>query len=283
MNPYLFGCCVLMALWLITFWMVRRRKKERDLHEFWWASFTCFLMGITEPLYVPEYWDPPSVLKFYRWDLESFIFCFAIGGIASVFSELPRVKRVMYAIDYALWFIFKEIVLRVRRVFLGRSDDAKIANVTFTPVVLAKDQIRIENMILVAFFVGMFGMTAQLNLNIIYDAAIVCLSTAIFIWWRRPRLRRQIVGGGVSFTFLYAIVLVVDVNVYPDFFSYWNLTQLSGIFIAKAPLEEYLFAFTFGAFWAPLYEAWKNEKYAPYAGPSALAARNILTPTAKSP
>ena len=26
-------------------------------------------------------------------------------------------------------------------------------------------------------------------------------------------------------------------------------------------LEEYLFAFTFGAFWAPLYEAWKDEKY----------------------
>jgi hypothetical protein len=121
-------------------------------------------------------------------------------------------------------------------------------------------------MILVTFFIAMFGMTTQLDLNIIYDAAIVCLSTAVFIWWRRPKLRWQIVGGGLTFVLLYAIVLIVDVSVYPDFFSYWNLSQLSGIFIARAPLEEYIFAFTFGAFWAPLYEAWKDEKYAPFAG-----------------
>ena len=263
MNPYLFGCLFLMSLWLITLWRVRRRSREQDLREFWWASFTCCLLGVTEPLYVPEYWDPPSILKFYRWDLESFIFCFAIGGIASVLTELPRVKKAIHAIDYALWFIFKEVILRIRGALFGQSEAMSMANVTFSPVVLAKEQLRTENMILVAFFLAMFGTTAQLNLNIIYDVAIVCFSTALFIWWRSPKLRWQIVGGGMSFMFLYSIVLLVDVMIYPHFFDCWNLSQLSGVFIAKAPLEEYLFAFTFGAFWAPLYEAWKNEKKAP--------------------
>jgi hypothetical protein len=38
------------------------------------------------------------------------------------------------------------------------------------------------------------------------------------------------------------------------------LEELSGLRFAGAPLEEYLFAITFGALCAPLYEAWKDEK-----------------------
>ena len=125
---------------------------------------------------------------------------------------------------------------------------------------MTKDQVRIENMMLLTFFAAIFGTTAHFGLNIIYDAAIVCVATAGFIWWRRPKLRWQILGGGIAFTIIYMIVLVVVGKIYPEFYDHWNLKELSGKCFVGAPIEEYLFAFTFGLFWAPLYEVWKDEK-----------------------
>src|SRR5713226_5729909 len=71
-NPYLFGSFVLMGFWSVGLFVVRRRHDVADLREFWWSSFACALLGVTEPLFVPEYWSPPSVLQIGRWDLESF-------------------------------------------------------------------------------------------------------------------------------------------------------------------------------------------------------------------
>ena len=120
MNPYLFGSIILMVIWLYTYWRVKRRKDVRDLREFWWASFTCCPLGVTEPLYVPKYWNLPSVLKFYRWDMESFIFCFVIGGVAAVFTELPKIKSIARAIDNTLWDIFGKAILLIKRAFEGK-------------------------------------------------------------------------------------------------------------------------------------------------------------------
>ena len=265
MNPYFFGSLILMAMWLFTYWRVRRRKKTQDVREFWWASWTCFLLGMTEPLYVPAYWDPPSLLKFYRWDFESFIFCFAIGGISAVFTELPGVKQAAKTVDHFLWEIFGRAIRGIRRMFGPEVHQPSAQRIHPGRVFVEPEQLKLrqddlDNTILVIFFIAMLGATAQLNINIIYDAAIVCLSTAVLIWWRRPGLRWKIVGGALTFTVLYTVVLTTTHAFYPDFFSYWKLDQLSHIFIFSAPLEEYVFAFTFGAFWSPLYEAWKHEK-----------------------
>jgi len=53
----------------------------------WRASFATSLFGATEPIFVPEYWKPPSLFELAQrtgFDIESFIFCFAIGGIGAV-------------------------------------------------------------------------------------------------------------------------------------------------------------------------------------------------------
>ena len=95
-------------------------------------------------------------------------------------------------------------------------------------------------MILTAFFFAVFGATSHFELNIIYDVAIVSVATAVFIWWRRPKLRWQILGGGLSFTVIYTVVLVVVGLEYPDFYDHWNHKELSGECFAGAPIEEYL-------------------------------------------
>ena len=262
MNPYLFGCGVLMAFWAFTYWRVKRRKLADDMHELWWASVSCSILGITEPLYVPAYWAPPSILKLYRWDLESFVFCFAVGGIAAVFWELPRIKRIMLAVDYLVWRSVRGCVMPVRRSILGEPESGGIANITYSPVLFSREDLRNQNLFLLTFFLALFGTSSQFNMNIIYDAAFVCFGTAAFIWLRRPRLRVQIFSGGITFTLVYGAVLFIVGEWYPRFFDCWNHGALSGISIGKAPIEEYLFALSFGVMWAPLYEAWKVQRHA---------------------
>lgn len=51
------------------------------------ASLITMLFGFTEPLFVPEYWSPPSLFNLALetgFDVESLIFCFGIGGIGAV-------------------------------------------------------------------------------------------------------------------------------------------------------------------------------------------------------
>ena len=44
MNPFLFGSIIIMIFWLITLIVLKRKKLERNIHEFWWASFACSLL-----------------------------------------------------------------------------------------------------------------------------------------------------------------------------------------------------------------------------------------------
>jgi hypothetical protein len=260
MNAYLFGTLLLLAFWLLArLFGLPLTRKPWMRREFWWASFTCAALGFSEPLFVPSYWNPPSLLKFGHWDFESFPFCLATGGLAAILCEIPPIKRVLVGFNFIVERIVRGLLALVSAL-TGRRFHAAMLDRPSVSILIPRDQLRIENMLLVTFALAVFGVTGQFAINIIYKAAIVCLSSALWIVWRRPSLRWQILGGGISFTLLYTIVLVVTPLRYPDFFSYWNLSALSGLRILGAPAEEYLYAFTFGAFWAPLYEAWKQTR-----------------------
>ncbi|MDQ7073279.1 MAG: hypothetical protein Q9N32_07220, partial [Gammaproteobacteria bacterium] len=61
------------------------------------SSLFTMPFGLTEPLFVPEYWMPPSLFNLAEntgFDIESLIFCFGIGGIGSVFYNLFTRKRI---------------------------------------------------------------------------------------------------------------------------------------------------------------------------------------------
>jgi hypothetical protein len=262
MNAYFFGCLVLLGMWAISWLVIRIRRSRGALEEFWWASLTCSAFGFTEPLFVPEYWVPPSVLSFYRWDLESFLFCFAVGGITSVAVELSWMRRFSLWLDYCVWRCVRAFFVGLYLLILQRKP-TEVFIVSYSPVrpAVTPQQLRTENMLLVTFFAAMLGATTQFGLNIIYDTGIVCLAAAVFITWRRPELRWQVIGGGITFTLIYTVVLTITGFVYPDFYrDHWQLDRLSGIWIADAPLEEYIFAFSFGVLWTPLYEVWKNSE-----------------------
>ncbi len=50
------------------------------------ASIPTAVFGLTEPFFVPRYWNPPTLFDLAQrtgFDIESLIFCFAIGGIGA--------------------------------------------------------------------------------------------------------------------------------------------------------------------------------------------------------
>lgn len=60
-------------------------------------------LGLTEPLFVPEYWNPPSLLELAQrtgFDLESLIFSFAIGGIGAVLYD-ALARRELRSMSHA--------------------------------------------------------------------------------------------------------------------------------------------------------------------------------------
>src|SRR6516165_2219719 len=63
-----------------------------------WASVCTAPLGLTEPLFVPAYWSPPSLLNLARttgFDVESLIFSFWIGGIGAVLYDMFAGRTLM--------------------------------------------------------------------------------------------------------------------------------------------------------------------------------------------
>lgn len=68
-----------------------------------WSSLFTAPLGLTEPIFVPEYWSPPSLFDLALstgFDIESLIFCFGIGGISPVFYNLLT-RQAILPVDVA--------------------------------------------------------------------------------------------------------------------------------------------------------------------------------------
>jgi hypothetical protein len=166
-------------------------------------------------------------------------------------------RRFFQAVDRAMWRFIRAILAPFRG--LTGTDTPPVDE-----VMLSAEELRQENTLLLAVFLGSFGFTAHTGLNVIYNAALASVALGVYIAWRRPRLRWQVWSGALVFLLIYTFVLQVVGRMYPRFYEdHWNLRALSGVWVLNAPLEEYVFAATFGAFWAPLYEAWRNQRHAP--------------------
>ena len=68
-------------------WVALYAMKSTFHREMLRVSLLTSLLGFSEPIFVPTYWNPPSLFDLAQrtgFDIESLIFCFAIGGICAV-------------------------------------------------------------------------------------------------------------------------------------------------------------------------------------------------------
>lgn len=196
------------------------------------VSLVTTAFGLTEPLFVPEYWNPPTLFDLAQrtgFDIESLIFCFGIGGIGSVlYSVLTHRNDVV-------------VPASEKRMPLHRHHYKTLASP------------------FVAFLLLYF-----LPWNPIYPSIAAMAVGAIATLLCRPDLKTKTWVGGVLFLSYYLVFFLALEATSPGYVQLvWNLQDISGILWLGIPLEELLFAFTFGLYWSGVYEHLMWQRPAP--------------------
>ena len=188
-----------------------------------WASAFTAAFGLTEPLFVPEYWNPPSLFDLAQrtgFDIESFVFTFATGGVAAVLY--PVLTRA-----------------GIGPVTAGEKRHPRH---------------RLHTLALAAPFVA-FPILYLLPWNPIYAGILALLIGAAATLACRPDLARKTWVGGALFLGYYVIFLLGLEWLAPGYIArVWNLAALSGVLVLGMPLEELLYAVAFGMYWSGVYE-----------------------------
>lgn len=189
----------------------------------WRASWATALFGFTEPLFVPAYWNPPSLFELARrtgFDLESFIFAFAVGGIGAILYTAATRKQ------------YGSMPIEER----------------------SEGRHRLHRALLIAPFV-LLAPAYLLPWNPIYPSLLCLALGALGTMMCRPDLRANTVLGGILFLGLYSVFMLGVRWLAPGYIeTVWNLPALSGVLVYGIPLEELLFGVTFGMYWSSVYE-----------------------------
>ena len=226
---WLLWSLILIVIWVIIYAFLKNKgsKKEMLLVSLWTA-----LLGFTEPFFVPTYWNPPSLFDLAHrtgFDIESFIFSFGIGGIAVVIYG--GIHRSLH----------EQIKIRERHSSRHRYH---LLSILSSPLI----------------FFALFFTTP---LNPIYSAIMAMFIGGLFSWYCRPDLKKKMIASAFMFLGIYFVYFLTLVALYPGYVErVWNLKAISGILVSNIPLEELLFAFSFGFLWSSIYEhlTWQKIK-----------------------
>jgi hypothetical protein len=194
-----------------------------------WASALTAPFGLSEPLFVPAYWNPPSLFDLAQrtgFDLESLVFCFAIGGLG-VAGYRALVPVTLHAMDH-------------------KERDSP--------------RHRWHRWVLVSPFLTFIPLHS-LAWSPIYPAIVSMCVGALATVLCRPDLWRNALFGGTIFLTLYTVFLLGLQGFWPGYIeAVWNLEALIPWRPAGLPFEELLFGFSFGLYWSSVYDhlTWRH-------------------------
>lgn len=226
MTEYFVGCLILAAIWLFMLLLRRDLRKPMIWSGLFYVAVLSILfiplliLSIGRPDYIsitPGYWHPNTI-----FDLNRFTGGYGIEDGLYIFLT-GGIAAFVY--DY----FFKK---KIRR--------KKIYKRHFRAILIGA---------LTAILVGL------IDINFIYALIAFGLAGAISIWVERKDLIKNSIAGGSLYLLIYFLALSLFNFLFPYFLEQsYNLQNISGLLIAGIPLEELLFAFSFGMMWAPIYE-----------------------------
>ena len=215
---------LIWSLFFLMIWIILYLSKPFFRKEMLSISFGTMVLGFTEPLFVPEYWNPPTLFDLAQrtgFDIESLIFTFAIGGTGSVLYRA----------------IYKRNVTKMEIGEMKHSRHKFHIYILISPIPI------------------FLALAVFAELNHIYCGVIAMFAGALLTLYCRPDLKWKIWIGGLLFLIYYFIFFLTLLAFFPDFVTrVWNLEVLTGILFLGIPIEELMYAFTFGMLWSSLYE-----------------------------
>jgi len=224
---YLIWSLILLVFWFVLYLLLRDRENRREMLM---VSLFTTPLGLTEPIFVPEYWLPPTLFDLASrtgFDVESLLFSFAIGGLASIGYDG----------------------------LLGRH------NVPVPSKYRHSARHRFHLPVLISAPVLFVILYLTTDWNPIYTTSLALLNAGVLTWYCRPDLAWSMLVSGILFGVFYFVFFLSLVFVYPPFVEHvWNLEGISGVLVAGVPVEEFLFAFSLGFVWSSAYEhiAWRT-------------------------
>ena len=220
---YLIGAMSTLIIWFVLFFWRKDTRKEMLI-----ISIIYGVIGIiVDPIYAIDWWFPLTITNTMP-GIESFIFGFAIAGIASViyihiFNKKIKIKKAnkKQKLKRNLNYIF--IVLLSLGIFL------------------------------VDFFI--------LKLNSFYASFPAIIIPLAIILIKRKDLILNSLFSGIFLTIISFIFYFIPELITPGWISSaWNFEMISKITILKIPIEDVIWYFLTGAFIGPLYEYWQEGK-----------------------
>src|SRR3989339_48348 len=151
---WLFLSVIVFAVWVAIYLSLKSKIARREMFV---VSAWTSLLGLTEPLFVPAYWNPPSLFNLAErtgFDLESLLFAFAVGGI------------VVSAYEY-------------------------IFTATHLPISHHNHHHRFHLLALASSPAALLIFLFFLPINIIYSASLALLVGFFSTWYCRPDLVRK--------------------------------------------------------------------------------------------
>ncbi|MFA6252889.1 MAG: lycopene cyclase domain-containing protein [Patescibacteria group bacterium] len=210
---YLIGSGIYAFIWLM-FFIFRKDLRKKILV----SSFLAAPLGISECLFIPEYWIPQfkTIPLGQELFLESILFCFFLGGVSAVAYQI----------------FFQKNLFQCKKInpFL-----TLLAPVLF-----------------LSYFFRPF------DFNLMYYVCLSMLIGAFIAMIYAGAEAKKIIYAAIVSTLIYSIFYYFLWYTYPELSASYQFNNLSGILLAGIPVEEFLWIFSFSLYWAPIYEIWRK-------------------------
>lgn len=233
MYEYVVGVVILFIIWLCMYWYRKDLRWPMVWSGLFYTIILLFLflatwighnLGYIKDMVIPGYWDPDTILNLGRitqgLSLEDIMFMFFVGGISTFLYE------GLFSVKIQIKKSYKPHLKAI-----------------------------IGGIIIAALVWAVFLK------NPIYSLIAFGLSGAFILWFERKDLIKHSIIGGISFMIIYGLAFSIFNLIFPNFIhQVYSLNQISGVIILKIPLEEWLYALSFGMMWAPMYEYIHGER-----------------------
>ena len=216
---YFAGGIILGIVWFGILLLRKNLKKEIIF-----GSILGLPFGFSEFLFVPEYWNPPSLFELIHrlgFGIESLMFAFFVSGIASVLYET----------------LFHKCLRRINTSYKTH----------ILPYTLAISVFLLLEILLPS--------------KSIYNLTFSFLLAASIVIINRQDLLPEIIVSGLTFGVFYFFLFLIFNWLFPDFIvRTYNLKNFIGLYVHGIPVEEVLFAFSVGTCWSSLYKYIKGYR-----------------------